>query len=149
MHESWVDRQIREATERGEFDNLPGAGKPIEGLDARRDDDWWAKRLIERERLPMPLPPSLALRKEVENLPGLLAKERTEASARGLIEDLNRRILADRRRLSTGPPIFVRTVDVDEAMTRWRQVREEWEERRLRELDEVRQEKPRKRRWRS
>ena len=28
--ESWVDEQIREAQERGEFDNLPGRGKPID-----------------------------------------------------------------------------------------------------------------------
>jgi hypothetical protein len=28
MYESWVERQIREATERGEFDNLPGAERP-------------------------------------------------------------------------------------------------------------------------
>ncbi len=28
--ESWVDQQIREAQERGEFDNLPGMGKPLD-----------------------------------------------------------------------------------------------------------------------
>ena len=28
--ESWVDQQIREAQERGEFDNLPGTGQPID-----------------------------------------------------------------------------------------------------------------------
>ena len=28
--EKWVDQQIREAQEKGEFDNLPGAGKPID-----------------------------------------------------------------------------------------------------------------------
>ena len=28
--EKWVDQQIREAQERGEFDNLPGTGKPID-----------------------------------------------------------------------------------------------------------------------
>ena len=28
--EKWVDQQIREAQERGEFDNLPGAGKPVD-----------------------------------------------------------------------------------------------------------------------
>lgn len=28
--EKWVDQQIREAQERGEFDNLPGRGKPID-----------------------------------------------------------------------------------------------------------------------
>jgi DnaJ family protein C protein 28 len=28
--ESWIDQQIREAQERGEFDNLPGRGKPLD-----------------------------------------------------------------------------------------------------------------------
>lgn len=30
-YESVVDRQIRQARERGEFDNLPGMGKPLPG----------------------------------------------------------------------------------------------------------------------
>ena len=28
--EKWLDQQIREAQERGEFDNLPGTGKPLD-----------------------------------------------------------------------------------------------------------------------
>ena len=36
--ESWVDKRIREATERGEFENLPGAGKPLRGLGRPYDD---------------------------------------------------------------------------------------------------------------
>ena len=28
--EKWVDQQVREAQERGEFDNLPGTGKPLD-----------------------------------------------------------------------------------------------------------------------
>jgi DnaJ family protein C protein 28 len=28
--ESWIDQQIREAQQRGEFDNLPGKGKPLD-----------------------------------------------------------------------------------------------------------------------
>jgi len=36
---TWVDLQIRQAQERGEFDNLPGAGKPIEGLGGEHDPD--------------------------------------------------------------------------------------------------------------
>ena len=28
--QSWVDRQIREAQERGEFENLPGMGQPLD-----------------------------------------------------------------------------------------------------------------------
>ncbi len=59
----WVDVQIRRAMERGEFDNLPGAGKPLR-LPDRHDPDWWVKSLIEREQITGVLPPALALRKE-------------------------------------------------------------------------------------
>ena len=54
-YESWVERQIREAIERGEFDNLPGAGQPIPGLNGRDEENWWVKRFLEREKIPMPL----------------------------------------------------------------------------------------------
>ncbi|MFI6816174.1 DUF1992 domain-containing protein [Nonomuraea sp. NPDC050328] len=59
--ETWIDRQIREATERGEFDNLPGSGKPIPG-----DELWWIKQKLRSGNLSFPLPPTLALRKEAE-----------------------------------------------------------------------------------
>jgi DnaJ homologue, subfamily C, member 28, conserved domain len=136
--ESWIDRQIREAQERGVFDNLPGAGKPIRGLDGRRDDDWWAKDLIRREKLTMPLPTSLALRKEVEDLPETLAAERSEDVVRTLVDDLNRRILDARRRVVSGPPVVVRTVDVEQAVVAWRQSRARAEERRRAALAEHR-----------
>jgi hypothetical protein len=35
----------------GEFDHLPGAGKPIPDLGGEDDPAWWAKKWIERERL--------------------------------------------------------------------------------------------------
>ena len=43
---TWVDLQVRQAMERGEFDDLPGAGKPIEGLGAEHDPDWWLKKSL-------------------------------------------------------------------------------------------------------
>ena len=46
-YESAIDRAIREATERGEFDNLPGAGKPLH-LRNTGDPNWWLKDLMER-----------------------------------------------------------------------------------------------------
>ncbi|NHC14921.1 DnaJ family domain-containing protein [Motilibacter deserti] len=49
--ESLAERRIREAMERGEFDGLPGAGKPIEGIDGPHDDLWWVKQKVRRERL--------------------------------------------------------------------------------------------------
>jgi hypothetical protein len=91
-YEGWVDRQIREAIERGEFDNLPGRGKPIEGLNGRDDENWWVKAYLEREQLPLPLPTALALRKEVQALPATLADITDEASVREIVADLNHRI---------------------------------------------------------
>jgi hypothetical protein len=122
-YESWVDRQIREAQERGEFDDLPGAGRPIPGIKGPHDPNWWVKGLIEREKISAPLPPGLALRREIEQLPETLADVRDEAAARDLVEDLNRRILDLRRRPSDGVPVIVATVDVDVALRRWRESR--------------------------
>ncbi|MGH3508176.1 MAG: DUF1992 domain-containing protein, partial [Nocardioidaceae bacterium] len=78
-YESPVDRAIREAQERGEFDDLPGAGKPLD-LGNQSDPDWWIKGLIQREQLDMTaaLPPGVALRREVEQLPQTLADVPTE-----------------------------------------------------------------------
>lgn len=47
--ESLVERRIREAMERGEFDDLPGAGKPIPGLDKPEDELAWLRRWMKRE----------------------------------------------------------------------------------------------------
>ena len=115
-----MERQIREATERGEFDNLSGAGRPIPGLTGRRDDDWWVKGYLEREQLSPPLPPLLALRKEVRELPDALAAVPTEAQVREIVADLNERIRHSYRERLDGPPIVVGLVDVDRAVAEWR-----------------------------
>ena len=122
-YESWVERQVREAIERGEFDNLPGAGRPLPGINGREDENWWVKGLLEREQLPMPLPTSLALRREVADLPQTLADVPNERAARDIIEDLNRRIRDSHRRQVDGPPIVVKPVDVEQTVTDWRRSR--------------------------
>jgi DnaJ homologue, subfamily C, member 28, conserved domain len=39
--DTWIDRLIRQAQERGDFDNLPGKGKPLKFEDdALEDPDW-------------------------------------------------------------------------------------------------------------
>ena len=60
--ESAIDKQIREATERGEFDNLPGAGKPIKGLDQPYDENWWVKEPAARENMAV-VPPCRCARR--------------------------------------------------------------------------------------
>ena len=122
-YESWVERQIREATERGEFDNLPGQGKPIKGLNGRDEENWWVKAYLEREQLPLPLPTSLALRKEVTELPDTLADVPDEQSVREIVSDLNHRIAASHQIRVDGPPIVVRVVDVENAVAAWRRRR--------------------------
>ena len=122
-YESWVDRQIREAIERGEFDNLPGRGRPIKGLNGRDDENWWVKAYLEREQLPLPLPTSLALRREVRALPETLADIADEASVREIVADLNHRIAESHRRRLDGPPIVIGLVNVERAVADWRRLR--------------------------
>lgn len=118
--ESWVERQIRVAQERGEFDNLPGAGQPIPHLG---DDDelWWVKNKLRREGLSTEalLPPSLQLRREVQRVPHTVADLPTESAVREVVADLNRRIAAHLLAPS-GPLVPVHTVDADEAVAAWR-----------------------------
>ena len=118
--ETWVDKQIREAQERGEFDDLPGKGKPIPGLDDPPDELWWVKSMLRRENLTV-TPPSLALRKEVEDLPARLARLRDERAVRQAVEELNGRIRdANRKPTFDGPPSNLMPLDVDDAVAEWR-----------------------------
>ena len=111
-----MDRQIREAQERGDFDNLPGAGKPLGDLGDPNDAEWWVRRYIEREKLDVSgaLPTPLALRKEAASFPDSLVDVRGEAEVREILEDFNRRVKVDRLRPAVGamPPLLARTVDV-------------------------------------
>ena len=105
QYESWVERRIREAQERGEFDDLPGAGKPLPALPDPADENWWVRGLIEREQLDMTvaLPPQLALRREAQDLPARVMRERSEQAVRDLLEDFNARVRELWRRPMEGP----------------------------------------------
>lgn len=124
--ESWVEKQIREAQERGEFDNLPGVGKPLHGLDDP-DPDWWLKKMMAREGLDMAdaLPPVMLLRREFASFPESLADLRSEDSVREVLRDYNSRVVADRRRPALGKqsPVWAPTVDVETMVERWQELR--------------------------
>jgi hypothetical protein len=121
---SVVDAQLRAAEARGAFQNLPGSGKPIPGLMDPDDPMWWIKGFIKREKVPTAamLPPSLAMRREIEKLPETLAGLRSEKAVRDHVEDLNTRI---RRwiQIPIGPQVPLRPVDVDEVVGAWRAAR--------------------------
>jgi Domain of unknown function (DUF1992) len=118
--EDWVERQIRTAQERGEFDNLPGAGKPIPKRPGGTME-WVAQKLREENvDATALLPLSLALPKEVAELPERLAGERSEATVRSIVADLNERIAKAHREPQAGPPLRVGPVDVEETVAAWR-----------------------------
>jgi len=119
----WIDLEIQRAIERGEFDDLPGAGKPIPDLDTTHDPDWWIKRLIEREQITGVLPPALALRGEDARLDDVLDAQRAERRVREIVEDFNARVVEARRQLLGGPPVITPTRDVENEVTRWRERR--------------------------
>lgn len=120
----WVDLQVQRAIEHGEFDNLPGTGKPIPDLDTTHDPDWWLKRLIEREHITGVLPAALALRVEDTGLNDVLDAEPSERHVRELLDDFNARIMAARRQLQGGPPVITPTRDVEAEVAAWRHRRQ-------------------------
>src|SRR2546423_12727527 len=93
---SWVDQQISEAAERGAFDNLPGAGKPIS---RRGGTDAWLQDYLRREGISGDelLPTPLRLRKEIERLTETGQDLRSEDEGRAGVKGLNRRIAEGRR----------------------------------------------------
>ena len=124
-YESRIDRAIREAQERGEFDDLPGTGKPLPDRGELYDEDWWIKQLVIRERLAGVAPTSLIIRKEVEDLPETLAKLSREAQVRAAVTALNTRIDQARRGQVDGPPVVLDLLDVEEVVAAWRRRRED------------------------
>ena len=119
---TWVERQIREATERGELDNLPGAGKPIADLDKPHDELWWVKQKLRREHLSW-LPPTIALRKEAKEALLAAARAGSEDQVRRIVADSNRKILEGNRKAASGPPLNLMPFDVERVVRTWRERR--------------------------
>ena len=142
--EAYVETAIQQAIRRGDFDDLPGAGKPIPGLGESHDPDWWIRRKIEREQLSGLGPPALRLRVEAAELEQRLDAFSRESDVRIELEDFNRRVIEARRQLLGGPPVVTQTRDVEADVEAWRQRRED----RLRAAAVVDGERPQpRRRW--
>lgn len=119
-----VETAIQQAIRRGEFDDLPGAGKPIPGLGESHDPDWWIRRKIETEKLTGLGPPALTLRVENVELNDRLDELAREQDVREAVEDFNRRVIEARRQLLGGPPVVTPTRDVEAEVAAWRERRD-------------------------
>ncbi|MGE4608612.1 MAG: DUF1992 domain-containing protein [Myxococcota bacterium] len=118
--ETFIEAQIRRAQEAGDFENLPGEGKPLEKAGKRYDPDWWAKQLVQRENLSI-LPPSLEIRREVEKGLASLAELRSEQKVRDRIRELNAKIRKVNSQVTSGPPSTQPPLDEEAEVERWRQ----------------------------
>jgi hypothetical protein len=118
---SWIDQQITEAAERGAFDDLPGAGRPLPRRAASDDAQVWLREYLRREGVSpdVLLPTPLRLRKERELLAEAVHGLRSEQEVREAVAELNGRI-SRWRAVPVGPPIFVPLVDEDAMVTSWR-----------------------------
>jgi DnaJ-like protein len=119
--ESWIDKQIREATERGEFDNLPGAGKPLPDRNEPYNSEWWLRDYLRREGAPLDelLPTPLRLRKAIQQLPETVRALPTEQSVRDAVANINDQVRAWWRS-SVGPQVHVGLADVEQIVAGWR-----------------------------
>jgi hypothetical protein len=117
--ESWIDRQIRRSHERGEFEDLKGAGEPLP-IDGPRDENWWVKSYLRREGVSY-LPPALALRRASEEAIDAAMSAPTEAEVRAIVAAVNERIRSELRRpILRGPAIDVIALNADAVVRRWR-----------------------------
>jgi len=88
-----AERRILEAMERGEFDDLPGKGKPLnlEDEDPMVPEELrMAYRMLKNAGL---LPPELELRKEILRLQDLLDAVRDEGERRERRRDLDFKLM--------------------------------------------------------
>jgi len=104
--EKIAEKKIREAIERGEFANLPGAGKPL-----RLEDDSMipedlrvAYKILKNAGC---IPPELELRREIITLRDLLRSIEDDDDKREKIQELNSKLLKFNL-------ITRRTVDLDD-----------------------------------
>ncbi|MDQ1131233.1 DUF1992 domain-containing protein [Microbacterium sp. SORGH_AS_0888] len=119
----YVETVIQQAIRRGDFDDLPGSGKPIEGLGDHHDPDWWIRRKIRNEQLTGLGPPALMLRVEHAEFAERTDAFSREADVREYVEDFNRRVVEARRQLLGGPPVVTPTHDVGAEVAAWRERR--------------------------
>lgn len=120
--ERWIDRQVRRAEERGEFDDLPGAGRPLPDLDKPFDELWWVKNKLRREGLSY-MPQSIALRKEAHDALEAASSASSEEQVRTIVTQINDKIRAANRTGIRGPSLMLVPYDVERAVREWRRRR--------------------------
>ncbi|MFP3913937.1 MAG: DnaJ family domain-containing protein [Actinomycetota bacterium] len=110
-----VEEQLQEAMERGEFDHLPGSGRPLNLGDA--SPDWWARRKLDeirrQDRLIDEVRALEELRDDLWRMPDPGSVRRGVEQLNARIEELNRQVRPDER---------LPLLDTEEAVATWRRM---------------------------
>ncbi len=120
--ETWVDSQIAQGMARGDFDDLPGAGKPLPWRSPDETAYEWVLEKARKENLDLlgMLPPGMRLRRERDLLPATVADLADEGAVRALAEDYNRRVEQFWRRPQFTPDAVPGLCDVEALVAVWR-----------------------------
>lgn len=125
-YEGLIDQQIRAAQERGEFDDLPGFGKPLPDDTMPYRPDWWLNKVIEREGAGVHVVPvTLALRKLADELSAGAGRLRTEREVRAAVADYIERAAAARLLPQVGCAVVLPQLDPEAIVAAWRERRTE------------------------
>lgn len=117
--ESFAERRIRQAQSAGEFEQLPGFGQPIPGIDEPWDENSWVRRKLRDEQINA-LPPVLAARLDRERTLDSLSQLKTAAEVRRTLAALNERIFKAHFSAQDGPAGGVLPVDIEAEIKRWK-----------------------------
>jgi len=117
-----AEQRIREAQAEGKFDQLPGFGRPIPGIDEPHDELWWVKDKLKREEISH-LPPALALKLDVERTLQRIASMTAESQVRQEVAALNERIRKASLGPTWGPPVDVIPLELEAVVERWQAVK--------------------------
>ncbi|WP_082756961.1 DUF1992 domain-containing protein [Tsukamurella pulmonis] len=113
--ESWVESQIQAAQDRGEFDNLTGAGKPIPPDSVLDGENWWVRKKMEREGLRYPNLADDIRRRIIEARSEAIAAP-SAAAARAIVKRMNSEIHTHRISPPPGQPLILPLIDIDEVL---------------------------------
>jgi hypothetical protein len=116
---SVAEDQIRQAQAAGEFENLPGFGQPIPGIDEPYDENWWVKEKLRRERISA-LPPALEIARDKERTVAAIAKLTSESEVRRALAALNERIRRAHFSCTWGPSCNTVPVEVEPFVQDWK-----------------------------
>jgi hypothetical protein len=116
---SVAEDQIRQAQAAGEFENLPGFGQPIPGIDEPYDENWWVKEKLRRERISA-LPPALEIARDKERTLATIANLTSEVEVRRELAALNERIRRAHFTCTWGPSCNTLPVDIEPFVQDWK-----------------------------